>query len=285
MLTVICELLLFYRKPFRGKDDLSEKILSCFSLIIIALSLASCANLKESASSALSQEIPNSENIKVSASHKITTENNSEITDEPTTDNSTTDAQTTIPITHGPSDIPEHLKWAILNFNSLREYEKTLTTFKSDDAIYKALLAGSGLSQCRFYKDNFDMMLVDRYFLLPVLPPNSVISRIRLSSRGQTAFDVTLTGGESFYFLYRYDKEPLESITNATNATRTIITNSRGINITHDHVYSSIQNVHYGYYNWQEGEYYCRMAYEGNNIALYDAFVKELSFEKISIDA
>ena len=191
---------------------------------------------------------------------------------------------TTVPTpetTHKPDS---HVAWkeAVIHYDSLEEYKNTLLTFKNSDAIYKALLTDSDYSPSAAFAQSFEMLLVDRYFLLPLVPSTGSLSQASFFGYGASEFSITLSNGESIFFVCRHDKEAPGEI---KDATRTIITNSRGVSIAHDHVYSSIINAHCGFYTWQEGEYYCRMAYEGNNIALYEAFVKELSFEKISINA
>lgn len=190
-----------------------------------------------------------------------------------TTESSSIEQSTTATVTPGRTTASKHPSQRYWRFQSLEEYKDKLATFNSDDAFY--LNPSDAIN-------HFTMLLVDRYFLVPIVPSTGTLSGVQFSATGASEFKITLSNGQKIHFTCRHNKKAPGEI---ENATRTVITNSRGISVAHDHIYSSVQDVHYGFYTWQEGEYYCRMAYEGNDIALYDAFVKELSFEKISIGA
>lgn len=166
-----------------------------------------------------------------------------------------------------------------LGFNSLKEYKNKLKTIKSEEAICETFFESA--EHPTDFTNNFDMLLIDRYFLVPIVPSTGSLSKASIYEYGESEFKITLSNGEKIFFVYRHHKGAPGEI---KNATRTMITNSRSINIVHDHVYSATQDVHYGFYTWQEGDYYCRLVYEGNNIAVYDAFLKELSFEKVLLD-
>ena len=128
------------------------------------------------------------------------------------------------------------------------------------------------------------MLLTDRYFVLPVLPAGSTLSKVEFLCNGTTDFYVTLSDGNSLRFTCWHGKKELWP---PENSKKTSMNNAHGLSIVHDHVQYAFSfddttiDMNYGFYTWKVGDYFCRMRYEGDALDSYDAFLKELSFEKI----
>lgn len=201
-------------------------------------------------------------------------------TTEPKLSTATTDPQGTSYDT-GTKTTYVTKPYSILTFSSLEDYKETLLSFTSSDVIYQALLDASSFTFCAYEEPDFAMLLEKHFFLVPILPAGNQLTKATFSNRGVSEFSVTLENGDSIFFNYQHGNRVPADV---EDSERKILMNSRGITICHDHIYYSSIDAHSGRYTWQEGEYYCRMTYQGSDTAAYDAFIKELTFEEVLLD-
>ena len=167
---------------------------------------------------------------------------------------------------------------SVMRFSTIEEYKNRLLSMSNRNALSRAFLNASEYGAYSFDESNFEMLLNDHYFLLPLLPAGSSLQKAEFLGNGTTEFTATFLNKNSIYFVCRHNKQVPGEI---ENAARTTFVNSRGLIIYHDHVRDA--SASYGFYTWQEDGYYCRMSYEGDPLDAYDQFVKSLSFERISL--
>ena len=173
---------------------------------------------------------------------------------------------------------------SIMKFSTLAEYKEALLPLSNKEALYQAFLKSAKISHLSLNESEFEMLLTDRYFILPVLPAGSTLSKVEFLCNGTTDFYVTLSDGNSLRFTCWHGKKELWS---PEGSKKTSMNNAHGLSIVHDHVQyafpvdDTIIDMNYGFYTWKVGDYFCRMPYEGDALDSYDAFLKELSFEKI----
>ena len=165
-----------------------------------------------------------------------------------------------------------------LEFSTLLEYKNKLITLSDKDSLYQALLNASEYGSYSCNESDFEMLLTDRYFLLPLLPAGSTLSNAKFFGNGTSEFTVKLSDGSLAFFVCLHNRQKPGEL---ENAVRTTLVNSRGSTIVHDHAHDALSDAGYGDYTWKEDNYYCRMPYEGDNLAAYESFLKELSFEKV----
>ena len=174
-----------------------------------------------------------------------------------------------------PEDYPSGLK-----FTSFEEYKNTMLTLTDKDTLYQAFADATKYDVFKYAEAGFETLLTDRSFLVPILPKGSSLKEAYFTSIGHSEFDVYLENGETVYFLcYHSEQEPSRL---TRYAERTSFVNSRGITVEHEWHTTGTSS---GQYVWLEGDNYCWLPYTNKDTAVLDAFVKELSFEKISTDA
>ena len=164
-------------------------------------------------------------------------------------------------------------------FMSVEEYKNNLLTFTDVSALRWSFVVG-GLGDSVAIRDekDFAMLLEDDYFLLPVLESSYSVTKILFHRDGYTEFTVQTPSGERAMLTCRHNTEPYGKI---ENAERTTLLNARGMAVTREHPYTNNTNELSYVYTWVEGVYACRLSCAENA----DEFVKELSFEKVSLDA
>lgn len=164
---------------------------------------------------------------------------------------------------------------SVLRFSTLEEYKETLLTMTDSETIHQALKESGEVS---YDENDFEMLLVDRYLLLPVLPEGAFLLRAEFTGDGASGFTIQLSNGVTVYFEYWHNKRERDKIENAETRTWT---NARGISVLDERVPSSTL----GYYTWKEGEYSCLMPYRAEDGSAYELVLNELSFEKVPLDA
>ncbi|GEM_PF-7071283 len=161
-----------------------------------------------------------------------------------------------------------------LRFSTLADYKETLLTLTDSEKIYQTLKEASDYGEVSYDKNDFEMLLVDRYFLLPVLPEEASLLQAEFMGYGGSEFTIQLSDGCTVYLLYWHNKQERDKIENAEMRTWT---NARGISIRDE------QTSFHGYYTWKEGEYSCRMQYRVEDEAAYKSFLYGLSFDKVPL--
>ena len=174
-----------------------------------------------------------------------------------------------------------------MNFSTLEAYEQKLRTFSTREALIQALQEAAESPEVVPKDEEFEMLLHDRYFLLPVLPDGCTVTSASFyiggdwSGGGMSEFTVKLASGEDVFFFYCHKKREF-GVVEYTD--RTTLTNTRGLSVIHEHiVYDNMPGAEGGYFTWKEDGYPFRMPYEGPALASYEAFIKALSFKKIPL--
>lgn len=262
---------------------LRRKVSMCLIWIAVAVLFSACSGQAEQ--DFLNSSDQTERNTSTAVATHITAEDATHITtgNATTTESSfhnTNNEKTTTTMTGSITTTTIHVDGpaSVMSFSTLEEYKNRLLSMSNSNALSQAFLNASEYGAYSFDESNFEMLLNDHYFLLPLLPAGSSLQKAEFLGNGTTEFTATFFGKNSIYFVCRHNKQVLGEI---ENAARTTFVNSRGLTIYHDHVRDA--GASYGFYTWQEDGYYCRMSYEGDPLDAYDQFVKNLSFERISL--
>lgn len=160
-----------------------------------------------------------------------------------------------------------------LTFSSLKDYKEKLLTLTDPSALRWSFVTG-GIGDTVAIRDDkdFAMLLEDGYFLLPVFPKSYSVTKTLFSRDGYSEFSLQTQNGNQAVLTYRHNTKPYEKIDGAERST---LTNARGVTITREYR----TDEHPYVYTWNEGGYACRLSCAENA----DAFLKELSFQKVTI--
>ena len=151
---------------------------------------------------------------------------------------------------------------SIMEFSTLAEYKEALLSLSNKEALYQAFLKSAKISHLSLNESEFEMLLTDRYFILPILPAGSALSKAEFLANGTSDFYVTLSDGNTIRFTCWHGKKELWS---PEDSKKTSIDNSQGFSIVHDHVQYAFPvddtkiDMNYGFYTWKVGDYFCRM--------------------------
>lgn len=163
------------------------------------------------------------------------------------------------------------------------DYKASLLKFTDETAIYQMFRDAKESDRFQYVDGAFEMLLSDRFFLLPVLPHGSTLTGTHVTAIGESEFFVALENGENLQLTIAHRKDLPPN--NTEGAPLKTFTNNHDITIKHYHHYIEYLDLHSGYYVWTVDDYYGWFNYNSEDFAVYEAFVKELSFEKVSLDA
>ncbi len=162
---------------------------------------------------------------------------------------------------------------------SLADYKAALLKFTDENSIHQAFYDAEESGDFFYTSDAFEMMLGDRFFVLPILPQNSTLTGTHISTVGESEFFVVLPSEEDVRLIIRHRKNLPPN--NAEGDPLKTFTNNHGITIKHYHHYIELLDLHSGYYVWTVDDYYGWFNYNSEDFAVYEAFVKELDLEKV----
>lgn len=168
---------------------------------------------------------------------------------------------------------------ATIVFSTLRDYESTMRTYTDSDTLYHLFKDATTHSFFSFDSTYFDLLVSDRYFLLPQLPTGSTLTKAEFVDDGSSVFRIALPDGGSVTLRYRHDRRMAEE---EDYPVQTLLINTSGITATHHHTEAK-DSV--GFYSWWAHGAYCRADFTNSTPDTADAFVKTLSLEKVSLDA
>lgn len=169
---------------------------------------------------------------------------------------------------------------AIIVFSTQRDYEAAMRTYTDDDTLYHLFESTNahGIFSFNFDGTLFDTLTGDRYFLSPKLPSGCTLTKAEFTDEGISKFTVALSDGGSVTLTYRHDRRMNEEYEYSVH---THLRNAGGATVTRHH---TEDNTVVGYYSWWEHNAYCRANFMNTTPDTADAFVKELSFEKVSLN-
>lgn len=195
----------------------------------------------------------------------------------------TTEIEHPASTTTGTTRVNTRDKESVMEFSTLEAYEEKVRTLTTREQFQQKFLESSLYGRYTLDEQEFEMLLQDRYFLLPVLPDGCTVTHILFYGYGISEFVVSLPDGNTIGFGVKHEKEDYPK---DENGVETTLTNERGLTVTHSHISGSVGDTFIperGDYYWKENGYPCRMSYDGPALASYEAFIKALSFKKIPL--
>ena len=174
-----------------------RKVSMCLIWIAVAVLFSACSGQAEqdflNSSDQTERNTSNAVATHITTRNATTTESSFHNTNnEKTTTTMTGSITTTTTHVDGPA--------SVMSFSTLEEYKNRLLSMSNSNALSQAYINAPAYGAYSYEESNFEMMLNDHYFLLPLLPAGSSLQKAEFLGNGTTEFTATFWNKNSIYW-------------------------------------------------------------------------------------